>query len=177
MRSRADLIVGDGKLIDPVNICHIYVSPRQRAQKTFQLLFGNLTSFPSHETLDDAREWDYGAYEGLISSEIRQRQPNWEIFRDGCPDGESAEEMAQRMDRVIAKVRKIHEDYLDGRGRRDVMIVSHGHFCRSLIARWVESPLTLGMNINVETAGVALLSYNHRQMKEPAINGLNLYAF
>jgi len=158
-------------------MCHVFVSPRQRANKTFQLLFGNLPILPPHEQCDAVREWDYGDYEGLTSEEIKQKDPHWSIWRTGCPGGESPEDMTKRVDGVIARVQEIHRQYFEeGIGRRDVMIFSHGHFGRVLISRWVQFPLSLGTHFNVEPAGIAILSYNHRSLKEPALNGLNLYA-
>jgi len=177
--SRAPLIVGKGKLIDPDTLCYVFVSPRQRARKTFELLFNQLpgSELPKHEISEDVREWDYGDYEGLKPSEIKERDRYWSIWRTGCPGGESAEEMTKRVDGVIDKIQEIHRQYLeDGIGRRDVMIVAHGHFSRVLISRWVQFPMCLGTHFNVEPGGVALLSYNHRNLKEPALNGLNLYA-
>lgn len=104
--------------------------------------------------------------------------------------------MQARVDRVIAKVRDYHRRYFEeGDGTRDVLIVAHGHFNRVLIARWVEFPICLGeqpisspficpaadrdylgTHFNVEPGSVGVLSYNHRSLKEPALNALNLYA-
>lgn len=103
--------------------------------------------------------------------------------------------MQARVDNVIAKVRDYHRKFFEeGEGRRDVLIVAHGHFNRVLIARWVEfnlclgrpfccycvscsdEPIIAGTHFNVEPGSVAVLSYNHRSLKEPALNALNLYA-
>jgi len=182
---KADNIVGAGKLVDPANMERIFVSPRQRAQKTFELLFGKhlpdiavcSTGEPTVQTTEDVREWDYGEYEGLKTQEIFKLQPNWQIWSDGCPGGESVEEMTARVDKVIAHVREIHTKYkVEGIGKRDVMIFSHGHFSRVFISRWMEFSITLGTHFNVEPGGVALLCYNHHSLKEPALTGLNLYA-
>lgn len=75
--------MGEGKLIDPTTLCHVFVSPRQRAQKTFQLLFSGLPELPPHTTTDSAREWDYGDYEGLTSAQIAEKDPTWSIWKDG----------------------------------------------------------------------------------------------
>jgi len=177
IRRRAPDIVGPGKLIDPDRIGFAFVSPRQRAHKTFHLLFENLEKPPPHEITEDVREWDYGDFEGLKAAEILEKQPGWSIWTDGCPNGESAEEMTIRVDKVIEKVRNIHRAYCDGDGKRDVMIIAHGHFSRVLLARWTEFPLLLGNHFNVEPAGIALLSYNHHTLEEPALSGLNLHAY
>ncbi|TFK91667.1 phosphoglycerate mutase-like protein [Polyporus arcularius HHB13444] len=174
---QAAILVGEGRIIDPKNICTVFVSPRIRAHRTFHLLFDHLPEKPHHVITEEVREWDYGEYEGLLSSEIKQRNPNWLIWRDGCPGGESVEEMCGRVDTVIAKVRELHRQWKEeGKGCRDVVIVAHGHFNRCFIARWIGFDLCLGTHFNVQPAGVAILSYNHNNLAEPALNGLNLYA-
>ncbi|KAK7694807.1 hypothetical protein QCA50_001995 [Cerrena zonata] len=175
---RALQLVGEGKVIDPKNICMVFVSPRIRAHKTFHLLFDHLSDAkPPHVTTESAREWDYGDYEGLLPSEIQARNPGWAIWKDGCPGGESTQEMCYRVDNVIQQVREHHRKWLEkGEGSRDVVIVAHGHFNRVFISRWINFPLSLGTHFNVEPAGIAILGYNHRNLLEPALNALNLYA-
>ncbi|OCH95830.1 phosphoglycerate mutase-like protein [Obba rivulosa] len=175
--ARAQTLVGEGKVIDPKNVCTVYVSPRKRAHRTFHLLFDHLPELPRHVTTEEVREWDYGEYEGLLTSEIREKNPGWDIWKDGCPEGESVDEMCFRVDNVILKVREDHRQWLEeGKGRRDVVIVAHGHFNRVFIARWNEFPLVYGTHFNVEPAGMAVLGYNHHSLAEPALNALNLYA-
>lgn len=70
-------------MLDPDSLCHIFVSPRQRAQKTFELLFNILPQLPPHTTTEEVREWDYGDYEGLTSAEIDMKNPGWSIWSDG----------------------------------------------------------------------------------------------
>ncbi|KAK0198250.1 histidine phosphatase superfamily [Armillaria mellea] len=176
IKSKAQILVGDGKIIDPKNLCTVFVSPRQRAHKTFHLLFGHV-EMPHHIITEEVREWDYGQYEGLLPSEIQAHNPGWKIWKDGCPDGESVEEMQNRVDIVIKNVREYHRQYKEeGLNTRDVVIVAHGHFSRVLLARWIRFPLHLGTNFNVEPGGVAVLGYNHNNLEEPAMNALNLYA-
>ncbi|KNZ75644.1 hypothetical protein J132_02418, partial [Termitomyces sp. J132] len=181
-------------IIDPKNLCTVFISPRQRAHRTFHLLFGHLPEEPHHILTEEVREWDYGDYEGLLSSEIQQKNPSWTIWADGwicslgggskakmymssCPGGESVAEMEARVDTVISKVREYHRQYKEeGLNTRDVMIVAHGHFSRVLISRWINFPLALGTHFNVEPGSVAVLSYNHNSLTEPALNALNLYA-
>lgn len=176
---RAKTLVGYGLVLDPRTIAHVYVSPRQRSHKTFHLLFSNVPKAeePYHDITEDVREWDYGDYEGLTSAEIKAKNPKWSIWKDGCPGGESAEDMAKRVDGMIAKVRQHHKDWLEeGKGARDVVIVAHGHFNRCFISRWINFDLCLGTHFNVEPAGIAILSYNHHSLSEPALNAMNLYA-
>ncbi|KAJ7275180.1 histidine phosphatase superfamily [Mycena haematopus] len=116
-------------------------------------------------------------YEGLLSSEIKALNSTWSIWNDGCPGGESVEQMQARVDSIIAQVREYHRQYKEeGLHTRDVVIVAHGHFSRVLISRWINFPLCLGTHFNVEPGGVAYLGYNHNSLKEPALNALNLYA-
>jgi len=177
IKSKREILVGPGKVIDPKNLCVAHISPRQRAQKTFQLLFGHLEKTPEFVIDENCREWDYGDYEGLLSSEIKAKNDKWTIWKDGCPGGESAEEMRARVDGAIAKVREYHRKYVEeGTVTRDVLIVAHGHFNRVFISRWVEFDLCLGTHFNVEPGGLSVLSYNHNSLKEPALNALNLYA-
>jgi len=176
IKEKAEILVGDGKVLDPKNLCTVLVSPRQRAHKTFHLLFEHVET-PHHLITEECREWDYGDYEGLLSSEIKALNPTWSIWDDGCPGGESVEQMQTRVDKIIAKVREYHRQYKEeGLNTRDVVIVAHGHFSRVLISRWINFPLCLGTHFNVEPGGIAYLGYNHHSLQEPALNALNLYA-
>ncbi|KAL1670441.1 histidine phosphatase superfamily [Schizophyllum commune] len=176
IKEKAQMLVGEGKVLDVKNLCTVLVSPRQRAHKTFHLLFEHVTP-PPHMVTETVREWDYGDYEGLKPAEIKQRKPDFNIWTDGCPGGESVEQMCARVDDVIKTVRTYHTEYFhEGMNTRDVMIVAHGHFSRCLIARWLGMPLAFGTKLNVEPGGIAVLSYNHHRLEEPSINALNLYA-
>ncbi|KAB5593618.1 Phosphoglycerate mutase [Ceratobasidium theobromae] len=174
IKDRAQHAVGPGKLLDPDNMCHVFISPRQRAHRTFHLLFDVYPEPPPHTVTEEVREWDYGDYEGLTSKQIHETNPGWDIFKDGCPGGESVEEMTKRVDSLITRVREIHRLYLEeGKGRRDVLICSHGHFSRVLVSRWVGFDLCLGTHFNIEPAGISMLGYNHNNLKEPSLTGLN----
>ncbi|OAX44377.1 phosphoglycerate mutase-like protein [Rhizopogon vinicolor AM-OR11-026] len=177
IKSKAHILVGEGKPIDPKNLCVALVSPRQRAHRTFHLLFEHVPKVPDHLIDESVREWDYGKYEGMLKHDILAIDPEWDIWRDGCPGGESAEDMCARVDSVVAKVREYHRQYFEeGKGTRDVLIVAHGHFNRVFISRWIRFDLALGTHFNVEPGGVSILSYNHSSLDEPALNALNLYA-
>ncbi|KAG8831928.1 hypothetical protein FRC18_005741 [Serendipita sp. 400] len=170
-------IVGPDKLVQVPNICHVLVSPRQRAQKTFFTLFEG-QELPSYETTEAVREWDYGDYDGLKINEIKAKNPNWVIWTDGCPNGESVEDITKRIDETIEKVREYHRQYKEESiGKRDMMIVAHGHFLRAFISRWVGFPLCLGTHFNVEPASIAMLTYQHNNLAEPSLTALNLFAF
>ncbi|KAF9527824.1 histidine phosphatase superfamily [Crepidotus variabilis] len=177
VRNIATRLVGKGLALDPENLCVVHVSPRQRAHRTFHLLFEHLGTIPNHVLDEDVQEWNYGDYEGMVSSEIKKFDPKWWIWNDGCPGGESAQDMEARVDRVIEKVRAYHREYKEkGTNTRDVMIVAHGHFNRVLIARWIKFQLCLGTHFNVEPGSVAILGYNHNNLEEPALNALNLFS-
>ena len=90
-------------MLDPANMCMVFVSPRLRAHRTFHLLFDH-TNQPPHVFTEDVREWDYGEYEGLTPAEIKAKNPTWSIWKDGCPGGESTADMCSRVDTMIEKV-------------------------------------------------------------------------
>ncbi|KJA29291.1 hypothetical protein HYPSUDRAFT_1076190 [Hypholoma sublateritium FD-334 SS-4] len=178
VKKTAEELTGEGHVIDPKNLCTVHVSPRQRAQQTFKLLFEHVPGpLPKHVLDEDVQEWNYGEYEGLKPKEIQAINPGWKIWNDGCPGGESVEQMQARVDKVISKVREYHRQYKEeGINTRDVLIVAHGHFSRVLISRWITFPLCLGTHFNVEPGALTILSYNHNSLDEPALNGLNIAA-
>ncbi|KAI9461792.1 histidine phosphatase superfamily [Boletus coccyginus] len=194
IKEKAPLLVGQGRALDPSDLGVAFISPRIRAHKTFHILFEHLPEVPDHVITEQVREWDYGDYEGLLKEEILAKQPGWYIWRDGyvsrrgstkhlislivsCPGGENADDMRSRVDGVITKVREYHRQYFEeGKGARDVLIVAHGHFNRVFVSRWIGLDLALGTLFGVEPGGVSVLSYNHKSLDEPVLNGLNLYA-
>ncbi len=95
-------------------------------------------------------EWNYGEYEGKTTSEIRKQWPDWELFRDGCPGGESATDVARRADAVIADLRAL---------AGDVLLFSHGHFLRVLAARWVGLRPEMGRHLLLDTAALSIVGY------------------
>lgn len=126
----------------------VFTSPLKRAETTCRL-----AGFGSVATIDpDLVEWDYGAYEGVRTDEIRAARPDWQLFRDGCPGGESLDDVAARADRVIARVRAT---------AGDVLLFSSGHFLRVLAARWLDLPLAAGRYFLLRTASLSSLGYEH----------------
>ena len=123
----------------------VLVSPRQRAQETCELagLGGRAAIDP------DLMEWRYGEYEGLTVAQIHEKAPGWQIFRDGAPGGETPQEVATRVDRVISRVRAI-----DG----DVALFAHGHVLRGLLARWIDLPLDAGQHFLLDPCTLSVLS-------------------
>ncbi len=120
-------------------------SPLQRARRTCEL--AGLAAQASLEP--DLVEWNYGAYEGLTSTEIERDRPGWMVFRDGCPDGESPAQVGERVDRVIGRLRQ--------EGGR-VALVAHGHLLRVFVARWIGLPPSHGAHFLLDTATLTVLS-------------------
>jgi len=144
-----------GKRLRRRMFARVWTSPLQRAQRTCELAgFG-----AASETEPDLREWDYGAYEGLKPEEIERLRPGWDLFRDGCPEGESVAEAAARAERLIVRLRKVDAD---------VLLFSHGHILRTLAARWLGLDASCGRMLVLGTAALCILGYNHNR-NEPAL--------
>jgi probable phosphoglycerate mutase len=133
----------------------VLTSPLRRAARTCEL-----AGFKAQAEIDsDLVEWDYGRYEGRTTREIVAERPGWQLFRDGCPDGETAEQVAKRADRVIARARAA-----DG----DVLVFSSAHILCVLAARWVGLEPSDGRCFTLGTASSSELSYVH-DLTEPVI--------
>ena len=124
----------------------VLTSPLQRARETCEL--AGLGQFANVEP--DLIEWNYGEYEGLTTEQIRSTRPGWSVFRDGCPGGESPEQVGARADRVITKVRT---------AAGNVALFGHGHFTRVLATRWINLSANYGENFLLDTATLNILSY------------------
>jgi broad specificity phosphatase PhoE len=135
----------------------VFTSPLQRARRTCEL-----AGFGGSAQIDEGlREWNYGEYEGLTSVQIRARRANWEVFRDGCPGGESPQQMQARVDGVVARLRAL---------TGTVAVFSHGHCLRSLAVRWIELPILNGRNFALAAGAVSRLGYEHHRLEEPSIH-------
>jgi len=133
----------------------VFTSPLQRARRTCEL-----AGFAERAELDpDLVEWDYGNYEGLRTAEIRAKRPDWRLFRDGCPGGESVEQISARADRVIARWRKLDAT---------ILAFSSGHILRVIAARWLGMPAAAGAYLVLGTGSLSQLGYDHDR-SEPAI--------
>jgi probable phosphoglycerate mutase len=133
----------------------VFTSPLQRAARTCELAgFGAVA-----EIDPDLVEWDYGKYEGLTSAEILRQNPNWDLFRDGGPGGESAAQVSARADRVVNRLRAINAD---------ILLFSSGHFIRVLTARWLGLDLNGGRYFLLSPASLSALSYEHN-LSRPVI--------
>jgi broad specificity phosphatase PhoE len=133
----------------------VFTSPLRRAARTCEL-----AGFGAAAEVDrDLLEWDYGEYEGRRTMDIREERPDWQLFRDGCPGGESPHQVGARADRVVGRVRAV---------RGDVLLFSSGHFLRVLAARWLGLEAAAGRYFVVGTASLSVLGYEHN-LSEPAI--------
>jgi len=125
----------------------VLTSPRTRARRTAEL-----AGFADAHIEDDLVEWDYGDYEGITTAEIRRDVPGWTVWSHPSPNGETAEQVARRLDRVVGKAR-VH-------GGR-VLVFGHGHASRALACRWLGLPVTEGRMFKLDTATVSVLGYEH----------------
>jgi broad specificity phosphatase PhoE len=134
----------------------VLASPRHRAQETCQLagLGGKMSVEP------DLAEWDYGDYEGLKSAEILRRRPGWNLFKHGCPGGESPAQVGRRADRLLARLRR--------RGG-NIALFSHGHFGRVLAARWAKLPVIAGQRLLLSPASLSILGHEHQDPAAPVL--------
>ena len=126
----------------------VFVSPMQRARETCEL-----AGLGNGAVLDaDLVEWSYGEFEGLTPTQIHEKVPGWVIFRDGCPGGETPDQVGARADRVIARVRAVEGD---------VALFAHGHVLRVLVARWIGLPAGGGQHFLLDTGTLCVLGCYH----------------
>jgi probable phosphoglycerate mutase len=148
-----------GERLRPLEFARVWTSPLQRASKTC-----DLAGFAATAQRDpDLVEWDYGEYEGRRTVEILQQRPRWQLFRDGCPGGESPADVGARADRVIDRIRT---------AGGNVLLFSSGHFLRVLGARWLGLPPGGGRHFMLATASLSALGYEH-DLEEPVFRFWN----
>ena len=147
--------LGLGKRLEGLAFAAVLTSPLQRAVRTCELAgFGSMAKVEP-----DLIEWNYGAYEGRTSADIHRERPDWQLFRDGCPGGESPDQMGARADRVIRRVRSIEGNTL---------LFSSGHVLRVFAARWLGLEAGAGRYFLLGTASLSVVGYEHDR-SEPAI--------
>jgi broad specificity phosphatase PhoE len=135
-----------GKRLAGLTFAKVFTSPLQRAARTCEL-----AGFGAQAEVDrDLVEWNYGKYEGLRTAEIQAKRPEWQLFRDGCPGGESPDQVGARADRVVSRVHAI---------KGDVLIFSSGHFLRMLAGRWLGLEPVTGRFFMLNTASLSALGY------------------
>ncbi len=145
-----------GERLKGLKLAKVFTSPLRRAARTCELAgFEGVA-----ETDPDLVEWNYGEYEGLRSAEILRKRPDWQLFRDGCPGGESPAQIGERADRVVLRARAV---------AGDVLLFSSGHFIRVLADRWLAlSPGGVGKHLLLGTASLSALGYEHT-LSQPVI--------
>ena len=136
-----------GKRLCRIPFTHVLTSPGHRARQTCELVGLGKDA----EIEPDLAEWDYGDYEGLRSVYIRKERPGWNVFRDGCPNGETPEEISVRADRLIARLRTKHGN---------IALFSHGQFGSVLAARWIGLSVVEARHFPLGTASLSILSYD-----------------
>jgi len=144
-----------GVRLSGLSFAKVLTSPLQRAVRTCEL-----AGFGEQAELDpDLVEWDYGQYEGRRTVEILRERPDWFLFRDGCPGGETPDQVGARADRVINRIRAVHGD---------VLVFSSAHILRVLATRWLGLEAAGGRYFLLGTASLSVLGYEHN-LGEPAI--------
>src|SRR5262245_1625945 len=145
-----------GERLRGLTFAKVYTSPLQRAHRTCELAgFGAVA-----EVDRDLVEWDYGQYEGRRTAEIRAERPDWELFRDGCPGGESPAQTSARADRVVHRVHAV---------QGDVLLFSSGHFIRVLATRWIGLEVTASARrFMLSTASLSAVGYEN-DLSRPVI--------
>jgi probable phosphoglycerate mutase len=137
-----------GERLMGLNFGKVFTSPLKRAAGTCELAgFGAVA-----EVDRDLLEWNYGQYEGRRTAEIHAERPDWQLFRDGCPGGESPDQVGARADRAINRLRALHGD---------VLLFSSGHFLRVLAARWLGLEPAAGRFFLLSTASLSAVGYEH----------------
>ena len=136
-----------GERLKALAFAEVLTSPLQRARRT-----GELAGFTAAIIDPELMEWDYGRYEGLKTADIHKDRPDWDLFRDGCPGGESPAAVGARADRVIGRLRSTPGD---------VLLFSSGHFLRVLAARWLGLDVAAGRYLFLSTSALSVLGYEH----------------
>lgn len=144
-----------GRRLAGLNFSKVFVSPLQRARRTCELAgFGTVAEVDTNLV-----EWNYGNYEGRRSVEIHAERPDWQLFRDGCPGGESPAQIGARADKVVDRLRGI---------QGDILLFSSGHILRVLAVHWLGLETEAGRFLMLSTASLSMLSYENN-LSQPAI--------
>ncbi|MGB7051315.1 MAG: histidine phosphatase family protein, partial [Acidimicrobiales bacterium] len=138
------------RLLEGVNLAAVFTSPLQRARQTT----AHLGLDTEEEIVEDLAEWDYGAYEGRTTVDIRRERPKWNLFNDGAPEGENLADVTRRVDRVLARIRAVPGD---------VACVAHAHLLRVLAARWLGLDAEGGRYFVLGAASISELGWEREQ--------------
>jgi probable phosphoglycerate mutase len=148
-----------GPTLASTDFTRVLSSPRQRAHRTCELAGLGARA----EIEPDLAEWDYGEYEGLRTSDVRETRPGWTVYRDGCPGGEMPEEIAARADRLITRLASM---------RGNVALFGHGQFSTVLAARWIGMPPLAAQHLMLDPATLSILTYKH---SDPSLRVITLW--
>lgn len=140
-----------GDRLSAYRFTEVLCSPRTRAKRTAEL-----ANLPVTAVDEDLAEWYYGDYEGITTEQIRAERPDWSLWTDGGPGGESPEQVGVRVDRLLDRVRATLP-------AGDVALVAHGHILRVVGARWVGLPVSAGALITLDTGSLSTLGHEHGQ--------------
>lgn len=177
-------------LVNVNSVKLIISSPRSRAIQTKKLIFEHtdqsIVDTIPFEIDEDLREWEYGDYEGLLTKQIIELRKEkgipdkidpatgktvpWNIWSDGCENGEVYTDVTLRLNRLIAKIRALHKKALERDEACDVVIFGHGHILRCFAALWLGRSINVNPQLILDTGGVGVLSYQHHNIEEPAIH-------
>ncbi|PKS04911.1 hypothetical protein jhhlp_008276 [Lomentospora prolificans] len=177
----ANQMIGPGKVLDPARLMHVFVSPRKRARQTFDHLFegkGGSASIPAEKVTvtESIAEWDYGDYEGLQAAEVRalrkakglDAQGDWNVWRDGCEGGESPDDVAERLDKLVTRIKDMQRPFMRGEKHADILLVAHGLILRVFVKRWLGYAVDAPMPMMMEPGAIGVLTYKHNNVEEPA---------
>jgi len=143
-----------GERLKGLTFAAVYTSPLQRASRTCEL-----AGFASVAQKDpDLMEWNYGDYEGRTTADIQKERPGWNIFRDGCPGGETIDEVAARALRVVARLKATNTG--------NILLLSHGHFLRFIATSWLGLPAMDARFFLLRPTSLSILGYEH-DLNEP----------
>jgi broad specificity phosphatase PhoE len=145
-----------GNYLRQFSFASVMSSSRLRAVRTCELAaLGMPVAIDS-----ELSEWNYGDYEGLRSADIEKERPQWNLWTDGCPNGESPEEVSARADSVIQRLRSI---------KGNIAVFSHGHFCCALATRWIEQPIRSGQHLELGPGTVSILAFAEHHASVPTL--------
>lgn len=177
-------LFGEGPMqaIKPQHLTHIISSPRKRATESVELMLESLPE-PAKSAVpliidENVREWEYGDYEGKLTKEICQMRKErglsnvkseWQIWGDGCENGETHLDVEARLDTLITRIRDLHQRAFESDSASDIIVVAHGHILRCLAARWLGNSLDHNPQFLMDTGGICVLSYQHHNIHEPAL--------
>lgn len=157
------------QMLDPGDFGQVLCSPMLRARETCELAgFGERA-----EIVEELHEWDYGDYEGLTTPEIRERRPDWSLWDDGCPDGESPDQVGVRADQVLALAayRDPSAGAIQAQAQKPAILFAHGHILRVVSARWIGLGVAGGSRLVLRPAALGVLGH---ERETQVIEGWNL---